>query len=139
MNVTVSPATDEEVRSGYVGRQLREFNYRYTGEYPEVQYVRLNARDADGQVVGGLRALVAMYWLRLEVLWVRDDARRNGVGSRLLAEAERIGRELGAKNAALETFEWQAPQFYARHGYEEVARMDKYVGEFYLAIMRKRL
>jgi GNAT superfamily N-acetyltransferase len=139
MNVTVSATTDEEVRSGYVGRQLREFNYRYTGEYPEVQYVRLNARDPHGQVVGGLRGVVAMYWLRLEVLWVRDDVRRSGIGSRLLMEAERIARELGAKNAALETFEWQAPQFYARHGYEEVARMDKYIGEFYLAIMRKRL
>lgn len=139
MNITISPATEEEVRSGYVGRQLREFNYRHVGEYPEVQSIRLNARDAEGQVVGGLRAVVALYWLRVEVLWVRDDARRNGIGSRLLLEAERIARELGARNAALETFEWQAPRFYARHGYEEAARMDNYVGEYYLAIMRKRL
>src|SRR3954470_11761433 len=107
MNVTISPATDEEVQSGYVGRQLREFNYRYAGEYPEVQYVRLNARDPEGRVVGGVRALVAMYWLRLEVLWVQDAARGRGIGSQLLAEAERMGRDLGAKNAALETFEWQ--------------------------------
>ncbi len=139
MNVTISPASEEEVRSGYVGRQLREFNYRYTGEYPEVQYVRLNARDPEGQVIGGLRAIVAMYWLRIEVLWVHDDARGQGIGSRLLAEAERIGRDLGAKNAALETFEWQAPRFYEKNGYVEVARLDKYVGEFYLAIMRKGL
>lgn len=139
MNFTIAPATDEEVRSGFVGRQLREFNYRYAGEYPEVQYIRLNARDSEGKVVGGLRAIVAMYWLRIEVLWVHEDVRGNGIGSQLLMEAERMSRELGAKNSALETFEWQAPQFYARHGYEEVARMDKYVGDFYLAIMRKAL
>jgi GNAT superfamily N-acetyltransferase len=139
MKYTVVPATDEEVRSGYVGRQLREFNYRYVGEYPEVQHIRLNARDPEMQVVGGLRAIVAMYWLRIEVLWVRDNVRGNGVGSQLLLEAERSARGLGARNAALETFEWQAPGFYARHGYEEVARMDKYIGDFYLAIMRKAL
>jgi GNAT superfamily N-acetyltransferase len=139
MNFSIALATDEEVRSGYVGRQLREFNYRYVGEYPEVQYIRLNARDSEGQVVGGLRAIVAMYWLRIEVLWVRDDVRGNGIGSQLLMEAERMSRDLGAKGSALETFEWQAPRFYARHGYEEVARMDKYAGEFYLAIMRKAL
>jgi len=139
MKYTVAPATDEEVRSGYVGRQLREFNYRHVGEYPEVQYIRLNARDAEMQIVGGLRAIVAMYWLRIEVLWVRDDARRQGIGSQLLREAERLARGLGARNAALETFEWQAPRFYARHGYEEAARMDKYIGDFYLAIMRKAL
>jgi hypothetical protein len=34
MEVTVYVATEEEVRSGYVGRQLREFNYGYVGEYP---------------------------------------------------------------------------------------------------------
>lgn len=139
MTYTVAPATDEEVRSGYVGRQLREFNYRYTGEYPEVQYIRLNARDSGAQVVGGLRALVAMHWLRIEVLWVRDDVRGKGVGSQLLEEAERLARHLGAGNAALETFEWQAPWFYARRGYEEVARMEKYIGDFYLAIMKKAL
>ncbi len=139
MNITVSPATDEDVRSGYVGRQLREFNYRYVDEYPEPQYIRLNARDSESRVVGGLRAVVAMYWLRLEVLWVSDEWRGKGIGSRLLVEAERTARGLGAKNAALETFEWQASGFYARHGYEEVARMDKYIGDFFLAIMRKAL
>jgi GNAT superfamily N-acetyltransferase len=139
MNVTISPATEEEIRSGYVGRQLREFNYRFAGEYPEIQYIRLNARDPDGQVIGGIRAIVAMYWLRIEVLWVRDDVRGNGVGSQLLTEAERIARQLGAKNAALETFEWQAPHFYAKHGYEEVVRMEKYIGDSFLALMRKAL
>lgn len=139
MHYTVAPATDEEVRSGYVGRQLREFNYRHVGAYPEVQSIRSNARDPGLQVVGGLRAIVAMHWLRIEVLWVRDDVRGHGIGSRLLLEAERLARGMGASNAALETFEWQAPRFYARHGYEEVARMDKYIGDFYLAILRKAL
>lgn len=37
MKVTAYPATDEGVRSGYVGRQLREFNYKHVGEYPKVQ------------------------------------------------------------------------------------------------------
>lgn len=139
MDVTISPATEEEVRSGYVGRQLREFNYGYVGEYPEEQYIRLNARDSQGQVVGGLRAVVAMYWLRVEVLWVNEVVRGNGVGSRLLAEAERMALEMGATNAALETFEWQAPRFYEKRGYKEVARIEKYIGNLYLALMRKQL
>lgn len=70
---------------------------------------------------------------------MQDGLRRQGIGSQLLAEAERIGRERGARNAALETFEWQAPELYAKHGYKEVARMGKYAGDFYLAIMSKGL
>ena len=139
MEVTVYPATEEEVHSGLVGRQLREFNYGYAGEYPEVQYIRLNARDTDGHVVGGLRAIVAMYWLRVEVLWVSEGARGSGIGSRLLSECERVAVTMGAKNSALETFEWQAPRFYEKNGYEEAGRIDNYIDGLYLAIFRKPL
>ena len=54
-------------------------------------------------------------------------------------EAERQARKLGAKNVSVTTFEWQAPGFYAKHGYEEEGRTEKYVGDFYLARMTKRL
>jgi len=139
MTVTISPATEEEVQSGEIGRRLREFNYTYVGEYPATQYIRLNAREADGSVVGGIRAVVALFWLRVEVLWVDEAVRERGIGSRLLADAERLAREMGARNAALETFEWQAPRFYQKHGYEEVARLEGYVKGFYLALMKKAL
>jgi GNAT superfamily N-acetyltransferase len=139
MTVTISPATEEEVQSGEIGRRLREFNYTHVGEYPATEYIRLNAREADGSVVGGIRAVVALYWLRVEVLWVDEAERGRGIGSQLLAEAERLAREMGARNAALETFEWQAPRFYQKHGYEAVARIEGYAKGFYLALMKKVL
>jgi ribosomal protein S18 acetylase RimI-like enzyme len=46
---------------------------------------------------------------------------------------------MGAKNAALETFEWQAPRFYEKQGYRKASRIENYIGGFYLAIMRKSL
>lgn len=139
MDVLIAPASDEEVRSGEVGRRLREFNYAHIGEYPQQQYIRLNAKDADGRLLGGLRAVVALHWLRVEVLWVDEAVRHQGIGARLLAEAEKLAREQGARNAALETFEWQAPGFYAKQGYVEAARIDAYAGNFYLALMKKAL
>ena len=138
-SVTVSPATEEEVRSGDIGRRLRQFNYGFVGEYPEVRAIRLNARDDSGNVVGGVRAVVAMNWLRVEVLFVDGIQRRTGIGAALLFEVERIALEMGARNAALETFEWQGPAFYAKHGYVETSRIEKYASEFYLALMVKRL
>ncbi len=139
MAVTISPASQEEVQTGGIGRRLREYNYAHVGEYPQVEYVNLNARAEDGRVVGGLRAFVFLYWLRIEVLFVDEDQRGQGVGTRLLGEAERLARDLGAKNVALETFEFQAPQFYAKHGYVEASRIDGYAKDFYLATLRKAL
>jgi GNAT superfamily N-acetyltransferase len=135
---TIYVPTDEEVHSGVLGRHLREFNYRFVGEYAQTHYLRLNAKDADGQLLGGLRSLVALSWLRVEVLWVADAARGQGLGSRLLAQAEQEARDMGAIGCALETFEWQAPGFYLKHGYAESGRIENYAKDYALLTMSKR-
>ena len=140
MTVTVFTPTEEEVRFGMpLGRRLREFNYKHVGEYPEAQAVWLNAKDEKGTTVGGLRGIVILYWLRLELLWVEEASRGHGVGTSLLSQAEAKARELGAKNSGVETFEWQAPGFYKKHGYTELTRIEDYVGGRYLSFMRKAL
>ena len=140
MTVTIFTPTEEEVRFGMpLGRRLREFNYKHVGEYPEALSIWLNAKDEKGTTVGGIRGVVVLYWLRLELLWVEESARGQGVGTSLLSEAEAKARELGAKNSGVETFEWQAPDFYKRHGYMELSRIENYVASQYLSFMRKAL
>jgi len=139
MQATISTATEEEVRSGVLGQQLREFNYRAVGEYPLAHPIRLNAKDEAGRLLGGLRAFVFLHWLRVEVLWVADAARGQGLGSRLLAQAEKEARDVGAVGAALETFEWQAPGFYLKRGYVESGRIADYAKGYALLTMSKRL
>ncbi|MEP6791760.1 MAG: GNAT family N-acetyltransferase [Ramlibacter sp.] len=137
--VTISAATDEEVRSGALGNQLREFNYHHVGEYPLALPIRLNAKDDAGQLVGGIRAFVFLQWLRVEVLWVAEAVRGQGLGTRLLAQAEQEARDAGAIGSALETFGWQAPDFYRKLGYEEAGRIQNYVKGYDLLTMSKRL
>ncbi|MES2939152.1 MAG: GNAT family N-acetyltransferase [Pseudomonadota bacterium] len=136
---TIRPATEDEVRSGVVGQQLRAFNYRFVGEYPQQQPIRLNAVDAGGALLGGLRAFVFLHWLRVEVLWVADAARRQGVGSGLLRQAEQDAIALGARGSALETFDWQAPEFYRKQGYAACGRIEDYVDGYALWMFSKRL
>jgi len=139
MNITLSTPTEEQLRSGELGLKLRHYNYGFVGEYPKQEYIRLDARDDSGRLLGGLRGFVFLYWLDVEVLFVEEDARGAGLGNRLLAEAERQAIALGARNAKLSTFEWQARGFYLKQGYEEYARIDDYTPGFYLAYMRKSL
>jgi GNAT superfamily N-acetyltransferase len=137
--ITVSTPTPEQLRAGELGRRLRHFNYGAVGEYPEQQYIRIDARDGNDRLLGGIRGFVFLYWLNVEVLFVEEDMRGAGLGSQLLAEAERQAIALGASNAKLDTFEWQARGFYLKHGYEEYARIDDYAPGFYLASMKKSL
>jgi GNAT superfamily N-acetyltransferase len=59
-------------------------------------------------------------------LWIEENIRGQGFGTRLLDEAEAFAREHGAFASTLETFTMQAPAFYAGRGYVEVGRLDDY-------------
>jgi len=138
-NFEIYTPTAEEVHSGELGRRMRQFNYRFVGEYGQQQPVWVSAKDQGGGLVGGLRGFVFLHWLNVELLFVDDAARHQGVGRRLLAMAEQKARELGARNATLNTFEWQARAFYLKQGYEEFGRIDDYIQGFYMAYMKKAL
>ncbi|MNN44758.1 Acetyltransferase (GNAT) family protein [compost metagenome] len=82
---------------------------------------------------------MALGWLELHVLWVEPGERSAGLGTALLEECERRAREQGAHSARLDTFDWQAEGFYARHRYVVFARLADYPLGHERVFMRKRL
>ncbi|MFJ7192095.1 GNAT family N-acetyltransferase [Streptomyces bacillaris] len=98
------------------------------------------ALDREGALAGGLTGRTWAYWLHVDLLWVDARHRGSGLGSRLLAEAERTARaERACTRSRLETWDFQAPEFYRKQGYEEIGRVEDYppgVTEF---ILTKRL
>jgi GNAT superfamily N-acetyltransferase len=82
------------------------------------------ARDDAGTVQAGLRGGSFWNWLAVEWLWVAEQHRHRGLGSRLLQQAEALARQRGCVGAYLDTFSFQAPAFYRRHGYEEFGRIE---------------
>jgi GNAT superfamily N-acetyltransferase len=73
----------------------------------------------DLAVLGGLTGYTRRQWLFVERLWVKTTARRKGIGAHLLTKAEQIARERGCLGSWLDTFSFQARDFYRRQGYEE--------------------
>ncbi|MFI8189839.1 GNAT family N-acetyltransferase [Streptomyces sp. NPDC085946] len=85
------------------------------------------AMDASDDLAGGLVGHTWATWLHITYLWVAAPHRGAGLGTRLLAEAERVaaaGR--GCRSARLETWDFQAPGFYRRQGYEVVGVVPDY-------------
>ena len=135
----ITIATEDEVRAIALGRRLREFNYRMVGKYPEGQNVWLNAKDRQGNLLGGFRGEIFFQWLFVNVLFVEEPERRKGIGHRLLAEGEALAKKLGARQARLETFDWQAPAFYLKHGYRKLTTLPNYYEGHSLYLMTKEL
>ncbi|MET9440858.1 GNAT family N-acetyltransferase [Streptomyces sp. NPDC006610] len=83
--------------------------------------------DADGELAGGLVGHTWATWLHVTYLWVDERHRGGGLGSRLLNEAERVAREERECAAArVETWDFQAPDFYRKHGYDVVCVIPGY-------------
>jgi GNAT superfamily N-acetyltransferase len=83
-------------------------------------------RDGAGAVQAGLKGVTEYNWLFVNWLWVAEPYRRQGVGTRLLSDAEAIARERGCASIYLDTFGFQAPNFYKKLGFAEFGRLDDF-------------
>jgi GNAT superfamily N-acetyltransferase len=79
-----------------------------------------------GEWLGGLTGHIWGGWLHVNFLWVSETMRGQRHGTRLMDAAEAMATERGAFGATLETFTFQAPDFYAKRGYSVFGRIDDY-------------
>ena len=85
------------------------------------------ALDDSGELAGGAVCHTWADWLHVTYLWVDGRHRGTGLGGRILATAERIAlAERGCVAARLETWDFQAPEFYKKQGYEVVSVIPDY-------------
>lgn len=101
--------------------RLARFNER-VGGMPGAVALVVAARD-HGELVGGLVGTTAWGWLFIDVLWVDEEHRGEGVGRRIVRRAEAEARRRGCSGAWVDTLDYQAPGFYRALGYEEFGRL----------------
>lgn len=100
-----------------IGRGIREFNTQQTGDGHAI-YLCYVLFAPDESIVGGIIGETHWNWLFINLMWIKDGLRHRGFGKQLLMAVEEEGRRRGATNAYLDTFSFQAPDFYKKHGYE---------------------
>jgi GNAT superfamily N-acetyltransferase len=118
-------------------RNLYEFNVVQTGQHG--QFISVFLRDSEGQIVGGAHGWTAFGWLHIDVLWLREDLRRKGMGRQVLEATEQEAKKRGCKFAELETFSFQALGFYQRNGYTIFGELGHIAGEHRWYFLKKDL
>ena len=84
-----------------------------------VKDIGIFVEDEKGTRVAGLIGETHGNWLEVEYLWVSEALRGQHIGTKLMRKAEKIAINRGCKFAALNTFSFQAPDFYVKLGYKE--------------------
>ncbi len=126
----------EEVRVLLEGLHLHNMLHSGGGE---AEYLAIFLRDENHQVVGGMFGWTAYGYLRIDVLWMREELRGQGFGQQLLAAAEAEGKRRGCQFAMLDSFSFQAPEFYQQRGYHEFAVLDQVAGSQTWHFLKKEL
>ena len=99
-----------------VGGGIRDYNLQLAGESGHKELCVI-LRAPDQKTVGGLIGATYCDWLHIDLLFVKEELRGRGYGHRLLEIAEEEARKRGAKNVYVDTFSFQAPDFYKKHDY----------------------
>ena len=120
---TIEPCEKENIKKIVDG--INEYNLSKVPAIADI-WTRLEfvAKDENEIEIGGILAGLG-YWngLEINILWVKEGYRKKGVGTRILKHAEKIAKEKGAEISMLDTFDFQAEEFYLKNGYKPIGEM----------------
>lgn len=129
-----SAAAEAAIDSG-----LADFNEEQAGYRDACNLAVLVTDPDDGRVLGGLLGRTSLGLLFVDLVYLPPDLRQAGIGGRMLRIAEEEAVRRGCISAVLFTISFQAPEFYARHGWGEIGRVPCLPAGTSRVVMTKRL
>jgi GNAT superfamily N-acetyltransferase len=133
--VVDASAIDEAV---VLEERIYQYNVAATG-VDDGRYLSVLMKRDDGTIYAGLHGHTWAGICEIKTLWIVESERGKGLGSQLLSMAEEEARRRGCRVVHLASFTFQAPGFYARHGFEEFARLEDLPAGHANVFMIKRL
>ena len=105
----------------YIIDRLVEYNLAKVPAKQKFLFETLDKKitDDNGRIIAGCVARMYCWNVTyIDTLWVDETYRGKGLGSQLLTEVERTAKENGCYLIHLDTFDFQAKEFYKKQGYE---------------------
>ncbi len=114
MEVQIIASSEEE--SAFIRQSLQEYNARYMQDLSDYHF---HIAD-NGQIIAGIVAERVFDTLEVDFLFVDSQYRGKGYGRMLLTHVERLARQQRLKRVLLNTYSFQAPEFYRKMGYTQL-------------------
>ncbi|MBP9777422.1 MAG: GNAT family N-acetyltransferase [Alphaproteobacteria bacterium] len=96
-------------------------------------------KDQQEQVLGGASGTLFYGSLYVDSLWIDKTLRHQGWGTKLMQEAEKIGKAKGARFVTVNTMDWEALSFYQKLGYSIEFTREGYDKDSQMFMLRKAL
>lgn len=112
----------------YIRERLIEFNQKNLPDDIKIhsEEVSFVLRNEQNSIVGGITGKIFWKTLHIDLFWIDDSVRGMGYGNRLIKSIEELALEYECKLIKVDTFSFQAPLFYEKHGFEKFAELKDY-------------
>ncbi|MBW3695576.1 N-acetyltransferase [Vibrio sp. T187] len=122
IEVIANPA-ESDVSAVHQG--IKDFNRPH---FPDVDIVPLGCfiRDENKNIIAGLTAECFTTSLFINYLWVSPEYRGDNLGGRLMKRIESEALARGVEDMCLDTYSFQALDFYLKQGFTQVGEFTNY-------------
>ena len=131
----------KQADSDFIRKKLIEYNMEQLPDKLKTPYedVSFILKDDVGEIIGGITANVFWNHMHIDFLWVDKSARGEGYGCELLKKMETLAVDKECRFIFLDTFSFQAPEFYKRNGYEVFGTIEDHPKGFNQYFLHKKL
>ena len=128
--VDLSEEQVEDIEARLSAYDEQHIRYKMDGS------IQIGMEDG-GRLIAGLDACITAFKiLYVSTVFVDEEYRRKGIGTRMIREMEKRAASMGVNAIRLDTFNWQGKEFYEALGYQCVGQYtheeDGYSESFFL-------
>jgi ribosomal protein S18 acetylase RimI-like enzyme len=127
-----SQSDNEVVKEGLIKSYEAQFGER------DKEFSIFLKNDSE-KVLGGMQAMFDSEAIYIETFWIEENFRKQGYGKKLLAAAEKEAIEHGCRFSLVDTWDFQAEEFYLKNGYEKIGELKNYWHGHSKLFFRKKL
>ncbi len=129
--------SDDAIKQA-ITQPLVRFNTKHAGKSNH-RVLAIPVEDKNKKIIGGLYGKMSFQWLFIELLFVPESMRGTGVGKKLVQMAEKEAMKRGCHSVWVDTYEFQAKEFYEKMQYQEFGELPNYPNGYSRFFLQKSL
>ncbi|QQK07273.1 GNAT family N-acetyltransferase [Miniphocaeibacter halophilus] len=126
----------------YIHGKIIEYNKKYLSS-ADMEFISedfcFTIKDEKGEIFGGVSGRSKRQILFIDFLWINENIRKRGFGIKLIEEVENFATKRKCKMIMVDTFSFQAPDFYKNLGYEIYGELEDFPEGFNHYFLYKKI
>ena len=128
--------TDNSEINSVIKKGIIDYNSPFFGSNPSQPFTNY-IKNLKSEVIAGLTGFYKGKYVRIDLFWVHNELRHQGLGKKLILELEEFSKAKGCCHIQLDTFDFQARPFYEKLGFECIGTISSWVEDRRLSLYEK--